>query len=249
VSNHEVAQGMTSNGLTKEEETNLAFHSSVRSIATFSKKYRLTKTEKSLIKRHFVNRDARVLDIGCGSGRTTVPLKNMGMDVTGIDLSKEMIDAAKSRFNEIDFRIMNACDLKFEPESFDYILFSFNGIDCIYPEEKRILALKEAYRVLKREGIFIFSAHNSWWLPLGLYPVDLPYFIITLGCNLINLRMFRKYRIERTRAGTLILYYISPPSQERQLRDLGFETIETVGEYGRLLKYSEPYLHYVVKKG
>ena len=47
-------------------------------------------------------------------------------------------------------------NLKFQKNSFDIVLFSHSGIDCLYPKEKRIKCLKEIYRVLKPQGFLFF---------------------------------------------------------------------------------------------
>ena len=54
----------------------------------------------------------------------------------------------------------DASNLGLKDNSFDVVIFSFNGIDYIYPYIKRLAALKEIRRVLKTNGLFIFSSHN-----------------------------------------------------------------------------------------
>ena len=51
---------------------------------------------------------------------------------------------------------------EFEDNSFDFVLFSFNGIDSFGPQD-RLKALKEIRRVLKNNGYFCFSSHNLNW--------------------------------------------------------------------------------------
>lgn len=75
-----------------------------------------------------------------------------------------MIKEAKNlnkKFNtNIEFIIGDATDLNLKNHSFDYILFSFNGIMQIPKREQRIKAFKEIKRVLKDKGIFIFTTHD-----------------------------------------------------------------------------------------
>ena len=42
----------------------------------------------------------RAVDIGCGAGRNTIPLAESGWDVTGVDLSRPMLEAAVERARE-----------------------------------------------------------------------------------------------------------------------------------------------------
>ena len=48
---------------------------------------------------------------------------------------------------------------EFKDEEFDYIIFSFNGLDSINHED-RLKGLREIYRVLKQDCLFVFSSHN-----------------------------------------------------------------------------------------
>lgn len=54
------------------------------------------------------------LDVGCGNGKLTKNLKNLGFEVLGIDSSKEMIDLAKKEYNDISFLNESITDYKKE---------------------------------------------------------------------------------------------------------------------------------------
>lgn len=110
----------------------------------------------------------QILDIGVGGGRTTRHLASAAQRYVGVDFSAEMIAACRRAFPETDsiqFQVADACDLReFGSESFDLVLFSFNGIDCI-PLRRRHDALLEMTRVLRPGGYLVFSAHNINYLP------------------------------------------------------------------------------------
>ncbi|CAI8182904.1 MAG: putative methyltransferase [Formosa sp. Hel1_33_131] len=65
-------------------------------------------------------KNERILDLGCGSGQLTFKINELAKETIGIDQSQEMIDAAKLKFNKIEFLVGDAEDFKFN-EQFDSI--------------------------------------------------------------------------------------------------------------------------------
>lgn len=118
-------------------------------------------SEEVLIRKYFKPRST-ILDLGCGTGRTTIHLKSLGYNVTGIDITPAMInnakDIAKLKNLKIDYEIGDATDLKYKNSSFDNAIFSFNGWAMIPGKTNRVKALEEAFRVLKPGGHFIFTS-------------------------------------------------------------------------------------------
>ena len=123
----------------------------------------LWKSEESLI-LEYVRDEARVLDIGCGLGRTSIPMAEMGFKVTAIDLSSGMLDAARilAEENEVAIRFenMDVMKMNLDDESFDVALFSYNGFELVPGFQGKMVALNEINRVLKPGGVFIFTTHS-----------------------------------------------------------------------------------------
>ncbi len=92
----------------------------------------LTEREAAIVDEYFAE-PGRVLDVGCGTGRTTRPLADRGHDVVGIDVSERMVAQARERHPDLTFRVDDATDLAFADGSFDYVLFSYYGLDSVSP--------------------------------------------------------------------------------------------------------------------
>ena len=96
----------------------------------------------------------RVLCIGCGDGdECTYIISKGAKEVTGVDLSKSMIEKAESKHKGIKFYVMSASKLKFKSNAFDVlyadlVLHYMSDISSV---------MNEAYRVLKPGGRFVFS--------------------------------------------------------------------------------------------
>lgn len=95
---------------------------------------------------------AAVLDVGCGAGRDSNILAVKGLDVTGLDLSKGLIEVARVKFPGVHFIEGNMLDLPFENESFDGVWSntSMLHLEAVDDVEQ---SLSEMYRVLKQQGL------------------------------------------------------------------------------------------------
>jgi len=120
--------------------------------------------EEILVNKYFEGKGKRLLVLGCGAGRTLKPLYDKGFDVTAIDIVPEMVKFAKNKVGGLPIGIyqMDATDLNFENNSFDYVFFPFHGLSYVYPDIYR--CVKEVSRILKKDGVAIFNLHNRLYL-------------------------------------------------------------------------------------
>lgn len=113
-----------------------------------------------------------VLDMGCGTGRFTLPLAKYAKKVTGLDASAAMIEQASQKAQQegltIDFREADMEQLPFEDQSFDVVV-SMLALMHI-PLESRQKVFLEASRVLRPGGRLLVSVKNSLFERLS--PVD-----------------------------------------------------------------------------
>lgn len=140
------------------------YKSGVKNYTELTTEIGLWDSEKYVFEKYLKKSD-RILDLGCGTGRTTFPLFRKGyQNIIGVDLTPEMIEKARelnTHFEtDLEFNIGDATALEFSDNQFDSVIFSFNGLMSIPETFNRQKALSEINRVLKKESIFIFTTHD-----------------------------------------------------------------------------------------
>ena len=101
--------------------------------------------------------DAKILDVGAGTGRYSVQLAEEGYDVTAVELVKYNLGILKSKGSSVKAYQGTALNLsRFEKESFDMTLV-FGPMYHLYTFEDKVKALKEAKRVTKKDGIILVA--------------------------------------------------------------------------------------------
>jgi ubiquinone/menaquinone biosynthesis C-methylase UbiE len=98
-----------------------------------------------------------VWDLGCGPGQTTKYLKNLGIEISGLDLSEKILEQAKTIHPEIHFRKGNILKLEFENDSIAGAVAFYTIVH--FTEEQVGIAFREVFRVLQPGGIFLFTYH------------------------------------------------------------------------------------------
>lgn len=116
-----------------------------------------TPTAARLVNFAGVKSGQRVLDVACGTGVVAVTCAMRGARVTGLDLTPELIVAARESAEiarvKVDFHEGDAEQLPFPDAEFDVVLSQFGHIFAPRPE----VATAEMLRVLKPGGTIAFS--------------------------------------------------------------------------------------------
>ncbi len=107
----------------------------------------------------YLDSKARIIDLGCGDGRDTQYLKEKGMDVIGIDLSRSMINLARKKNPRATFLQMDIRDTVF-PENIFHGAWASTSLTN-FPKSELSKAEKEIYRIVEPGGIFAFSVKEG----------------------------------------------------------------------------------------
>ena len=104
------------------------------------------------------NSKVKIIDIGAGTGRYSIPLSQEGHDVTAVELVKTNLGKLKAKKSNVKAYQGSAVNLKkFDDETFD-ITILFGPMYHLLTYEEKLQALNEAKRVTKKGG-YIFVAY------------------------------------------------------------------------------------------
>lgn len=206
----------------------------------------LHDAERRLFPR-FLSSSGSLLELGCGEGRVTGYLEEMGHDVTALDVAPNRAKMTAENVPGVSVLTGDAGELPFADDSFDYVVFAHNGIDYLHPLERRRDCLREIRRVLNPDGTLIFSSHNLFWVP---HPWEEPFnFLDWIRDRVLTGNVFRRYeRVTRAADDETSTYYgckVSAREQKDILEDLGFRSVTIEPKDEDSFLYTQPWVHYV----
>lgn len=118
----------------------------------------------------------RILDVGCGSGETSLLAANIGHELTGIDVSTPLLDLAKARAkrtgqNDINFFLGDASRVLIDPP-FDLVMSRFGVMFFDDP----VKAFKNLAKMTRNKGRIVFvcwrAPHENQWVTVPLEALD-----------------------------------------------------------------------------
>ncbi|MCA1056215.1 class I SAM-dependent methyltransferase [Rossellomorea aquimaris] len=110
-------------------------------------------------------RGRSILDVACGTGELSLRLASQGYEVTGIDLSEDMLVMAQQKALESNQSLalfqqdMSRLDLQRE---FDVITIFCDSLNYLETEEDVIRTFDHVHRHLRKDGLFLFDVHSLY---------------------------------------------------------------------------------------
>ena len=111
----------------------------------------------------YLKQGMRILDIGAGAGEYSLYFANKGYRVNAVELADKNVEEFRKKITgniTVDLKQGNALDLSdFEDETFDIVLL-FGPLYHLHNEKDRNTAIREAKRVLKKDGTLFVAFIN-----------------------------------------------------------------------------------------
>lgn len=233
-------------------------------VAHYAAEAELLPPERYLFGK-YVKPGMAILDVGVGGGRTAAHLAPGAARYLGVDYSPAMVAACRARFPELEFVVGDASDLSaIADSSFDFVVFSFNGIDYLPSDAARQKALAEFGRVTRPGGHVIISSHSARQVvELPVFEgADLPRKVWRLARALgrtlkrtataLPSGWFwkgRGYVVDPVHGG-LMTHVSSPASIAADCATAGLEIVETAGAFHphRVPEWANNWTTYVLRR-
>lgn len=105
-----------------------------------------------------------ILELACGSGRLTIPLAKEGVNITGLDISEEMLNLAKLKASKsvASIRFIQGDVRRFDlGEKFKFIFIPAQSLSHLHAREEIETCFSSVRRHLVEEGRFLIELFNS----------------------------------------------------------------------------------------
>lgn len=165
-----------------------------------------------------------ILEIGAGPGEVSGYLAKRGVKCIGTDLSPRMIENAQRYFPEVRFEVRDFFNLGYGNESFFAVIAYYAIVNLTLEEIRR--AFEEVWRVLKDNGLFIFTFH-----------------IFEKEAQTCVRNFFNKEGNELT------FYYFKVDEIKRLVEELGFQIIDILIRYPyENVEYESKRSYFILRK-
>lgn len=121
------------------------------------------KNDVNFYLNYFRGFKGKILEIGAGTGRITIPLLKRDLNVTALDISPGMLELLKEKAEKGNVSVKTVCaDMrKFRlRDKFDAVIITFRAFQHMYSVKDQFDALKTIKKHLKPNGVLIFDVYT-----------------------------------------------------------------------------------------
>ena len=165
--------------------------------------------------------EAEILDLGCGTGLELEEyfLLNPNAHITGIDLSKAMLNALRAKFPDKDLHLI--CDSYFDVELGSERYNAIVSVESLhhFPAERKLSLYQKLFRALKPNGYFVLT----------------DYFAESKALEKVYFDTFEKLKQEQSITDNAFYHYDTPLTVEHEinvLKEAGFSSVEILRNWG-----------------
>jgi len=141
-------------------KTNLYYYTT-KLLLNLPKSYKKWFEEEKKYLQKIITKDAKVLDVGCGNGRSIFDILPKTKNIVGIDHDDKAVIDAKNNFSEypsVKIIKAEATRLPFNDKEFDFVICMYSLVNFA---DKKFKILEEMKRVLKESGKIIISVFSE----------------------------------------------------------------------------------------
>jgi len=115
-----------------------------------------------------INSKGKVLDLACGTGRLTMAINKSDIEVTGLDITPEMLQLAKTKSEGLNINWVEGDCRSFDlAETFDLILMTSHGFQYLMTAQDQTDFLKSVKKHLNKNGLLAFETRNPQKMEYG----------------------------------------------------------------------------------
>jgi SAM-dependent methyltransferase len=193
----------------------------------------------------------RVLDLACGTGTVSELLHREGFDVTGVDLSADMISEARRKAAKrglaIAYHVQDAAELDLPPPPFDLCVSLFDSLNYMLEPARLAEAIRRVHEHLRPGGLFIFDINSAYALENNFFEQSnvttndrlryvwrSEYDAPTRLCT-VSMRFFVRgpRGVDEEFRETHVQFAYTETELRAMLQDAGFTSVETFQAYTR----------------
>ena len=167
----------------------------------------------------YTPKNARILEAGCGMGQWVIYLADLGYNIIGLDFVESTVKKIQSLHPDLQFLVGDVTDFQFDNKSFDAIL-SWGVVEHFISGPGK--ALKEAYRILTKEGILFVTVPCKNHLSLLFSP------LLYMKGILAKNKFIRKLRGKEPFDEMFFEYRFTRSQFRKHLSSEGFRIRETI---------------------